>query len=500
MSVMKLSARKIGARKRSVAWPFGSMRSQLTFWYTGVLALILIIFAFTTYSYLARAARQRLDGSLSDTANSLVANFNNEVHDESQPVAEALREAAHTFAYRDRQVIVFDERNQVVLASNTPENLPLGNDWFAARDLQPAVSNLLALAARNGRAYTTLFESENTVRLLAVSVPAGQQRLVFVIATPLREQLQALAQARQAFYVAIPLALLLASFGGYLLARKSLAPVIAMGEQAAQLGAANLAARIRVPRSQELSRLASIFNDLLARLDQSFAQQRRFMADASHELRTPVAVIRGESEVALSGPVRHVDDYRESLAIVHDEGRRLTRMVDDLFILARADAGEYPLVLTDFYLDESLLECIRSVRTLAAKKNQEVVYQPPAREIAFRGDEPLIQRLVLNLLNNAIKYTPEKGRVNISVKDHNHSCEIVISDTGPGIPPGAQSQVFERFFRVDKARSRDETLNGSGAGLGLSIAKWAAELHGGKVVLDHSDNTGTTFVVSLPCA
>lgn len=485
-------------KRRRRGLTFGSMRSQLTFWYTGVLALVLIIFALITYTYLARAEQQRLDKSLADTGNSLVANFNNEVIDEHQPLEEAFRVVTHTFAYRDRQVIVYDETERVVLASNIPDDLPLGKDWFSSLDAQPSLKNLLASAARSGRAYATLFESEDALRLLAVPVSAGQQSFLFVVAAPLREQQRALAQARQAFLLTIPLALLLASLGGYLLARKSLAPVIAMGEEAAQIGASNLTERIRVPGSQELSRLANIFNDLLARLDQSFGQQKRFMADASHELRTPVAVIRGESEVALSGPLRDVDAYRESLAIVHDEGQRLTRMVDDLFTLARADAGEYPLVLSDFYLDESLHECVRSVRSLAAERNLDVIYQSPEKEIAYRGDEPLIRRMVLNLLYNAIKFTPKGGRVEVSVKGNSHNCEVAVSDTGPGIPVSAQPQVFDRFFRVDKARSRDESLNGSGAGLGLSIAKWAAELHGGEVFLERSSEAGSTFVISLP--
>jgi signal transduction histidine kinase len=162
----------------------------------------------------------------------------------------------------------------------------------------------------------------------------------------------------------------------------------------------------RAKHNQEL--VAEIFNDLLARLDRSFAEQKRFMADASHELRTPVAVILGESEVALSQP-REIAEYQESLNIMHDEGRRLTRMVEDLFTLARADSGEYPLVSSDFYLDESVNECVRAVRTLAAKKNLELTYQPPTSEIVSR-DEAVISRMFMNVLQNAIKYTPN-GRI-----------------------------------------------------------------------------------------
>lgn len=478
----------------------GSMQARLTFWYTGVLALVLLIFAVSTYLYLARAARQRTDDSLSDTTSSFISNFNSELSDEHQPADDAVREAARGFHFRDRQMIVFDDRRNVVDASDTAEELPLGTRWFTLPAAQPQLGDLLDAATRKGRAYATFFDSKNAMRVLAVAAPAGPQpSYLFVVANPLRDQEKALSQARKAFYVAVPLALLLASLGGYFLAHKSLAPVVTMGEQAARIGAANLNERIPVPtNNHELARLALIFNDLLARLDLSFAQQKRFMADASHELRTPVAVICGESEVALSQQTRENADYRESLSIVNDEGQRLTRMVEDLFTLARADAGEYPLVLADFYLDESVNECVRSMRSLAAQKDLEISYQPPVREIAFRGDEPLVRRMVLNLLHNAIKYTPKGGQVRVSVKENQQHSEVVISDTGPGIPVEAQSHVFDRFFRVDKARSRDESLNGSGAGLGLSIARWVALLHGGSIVLEHSDRKGTTFIISLP--
>jgi heavy metal sensor kinase len=476
-----------------------SMRTRLTLWYTSVLALVLLLFAVSTYSYLARAARQRTDDSLSDTATSFVSSFDSELADENQVADDTAKEAAVAFRFRDRQVIIYDQRRNVIAASETPQTMALGNTWFESSAVRPQLMELISSANRSRRAYATLFSGENAIRILAIAVTNGPYPYSVVIANPLHDQEQALEQVRNAFYVAVPLALLIASLGGYFLARKSLRPVVTMGEEAAQIGASNLNARIPVPQNNnELGRLAVIFNDLLARLDQSFGQQRRFMADASHELRTPVAVICGESEVALSRPDRESGEYRESLAIVHDEGRRLTRMVEELFMLARADAGEYPLVLADFYLDESMSECVRSVRSLAAQKTLQIRYQPPEKEIAFRGDESLIRRMVLNLLHNAIKYTPENGQVSVSMKADRKQCEIVLKDTGHGIPEDAQPHIFDRFFRVDKARSREESLNGTGAGLGLSIAKWAAELHGGKIVLDHSDPGGTTFIIWLP--
>jgi heavy metal sensor kinase len=313
-------------------------------------------------------------------------------------------------------------------------------------------------------------------------------------------QEEELGRVRRAFYVAVPVALLLASLGGYFLARKSLAPVIAMGAKAERIGASNLNERLPVPNARnELGRLARIFNELLARLDASFEQQRRFMADASHELRTPVAIVCGESEVALLRQVRSPEEYRESLTIVHDEGRRLTRVVEDLFTLARADAGQYQFVSTTFYLDETVGECVRAVRSLAAQHGLELHYHHSEDELLFRGDEELIQRMILNLLDNAIKYTPAGGHVRVDLVRADTDYTLRITDTGTGIPAEAQPHIFERFYRVDEARSRNgETGGTSGAGLGLSIAAWSARMHDGRIALDRSDKTGSTFVVTLP--
>jgi heavy metal sensor kinase len=475
-----------------------SMRTRLTFWYTSVLALVLLIFALISYTYLSRAARQRTDASLSDTLDSLISTFNTELNDEGQTVEVSAREAAMGLHFHDRQLIVYDSASNVFVSSSTPPGLSPEQDWFLSAPPQDFMMDLLRVAS-SGRVFRTYdSREEGRIRAVASRVPAKDQVLTFVVANSLRDEEQSLVQTRRAFYIAVPLALLIAGVGGYLLAMKSLAPVVSMGEQAAQIGAANLGERLPVPeRNRELARLAEIFNNLLARLDKSFAEQKRFMADASHELRTPVAVIVGESEVALSQQ-REIEEYLESLNIVNDEGRRLTRLVEDLFTLARADSGEYPLVMSDFYLDESVSESVRSVRSLAAQKGLELLYEAPESEIAYRGDEAVINRMIMNLLQNAIKFTPQNGRIEVALKANCANWEISVCDTGEGIPEAAREQVFERFFRVDKTRSRKDFLNSSGAGLGLSIAKWAAELHGGKIVIEKTGPCGTTFVVYLP--
>ena len=481
---------------------FDSMRSRLTLWYTGVLALVLLIFAAATYTYLARAARERTDQSLADTANSLISNFAAESNDEDQSGDDAALEVTRDFQFSDRQAVIFDETGRVAAASDPPTVTRGRHQWPSIITLSQSLTGLLESTARSGRAYTTIPDQREGIRAFASSVKSRGERYTVVIAYSLHEQDETLEQARRAFYIAVPLALALASLGGYFLARKSLAPVVAMGAKAERIGASNLSERLPVPNARnELGHLARIFNELLARLDASFEQQRRFMADASHELRTPVAIVCGESEVALLRQVRSPEEYRESLVIVHDEGRRLTRVVEDLFMLARADAGQYQFDSTTFYLDETVGECVRAVRSLAAQHGLELHYQQTEDELLFHGDEGLIRRLILNLLDNAIKYTPAGGHVRVDLRRDDSDYALKITDTGKGIPAEAQPHIFERFYRVDEARSRNRETGGtSGAGLGLSIASWSAQIHGGRITLDRSDKTGSTFVVTLPSA
>jgi signal transduction histidine kinase len=217
------------------------------------------------------------------------------------------------------------------------------------------------------------------------------------------------------------------------------------------------------------------------------------MADASHELRTPVSVIQGESEVSISQTDRPADDYRESLAVVNDEARRLARIVDELFLLARADAGQVPLRPARFYLDETVGEVARALRTHAASRGVRLTVETLG-ESSYFGDEGLVRSLVMNLLENALRFTPEGEAVRVRLQRHEGSFALEVENPGPPIPAEAQQRVFERFFRADSTRARA----GNGAGLGLSISRWIAEAHGGALRLERSDERGTMFVATLP--
>jgi heavy metal sensor kinase len=294
------------------------------------------------------------------------------------------------------------------------------------------------------------------------------------------------------FRIALPLAVAIAGLGGFLLSTRSLAPVRSMAAQAKRITDRNLRNGLDAgAASEEFRALADSFNELLARLDRSFVTMRRFVADASHELRTPLAIIRGEADVALAAD-RPAAEYRESIAIIQDEARRLSRLVDDLLNLARVDADSVKLQIEPFYLDDLLSEGCRLLQPLATAKGVRIECRCP-QDVMFSGDPELLRRLILNLIENAIRYTPMEGRVTVALEVEDAALRITVSDTGIGIPPEDAPHVFERFYRVDSARSREQ----GGFGLGLSIVKWIAESHHGTVELTSQPGAGSTFTVLL---
>ncbi len=476
-----------------------SVRVRLTVWYTAAVAVALILLAALTYFLYARNLAQRTDSTLVELTDAFITTFNAELPDESGPDApvKAAREAVLEHRFRGVIFVFEDTEGQPVLSSF---DLPAG--VLSKEHLTPALFGTpgfrgLSSLAGSPRSFRTISGGKDGFRAYARPLSAAGHAYILVVLQSLHPQQELLDDIRSTFLLIIPIALLFAGIGGYFLARKSLSPVAAMASTARTIGAANLHDRLGVsnPRD-ELGQLAISFNELLDRLEDSFERQRRFIADASHELRTPAAILRGETEVTLSRPDRSPAEYREALTILRDESQRLAHIIEDLFTLTRADAGQYPIVLRDFYLDELAADVLRHARSLALVKN--ITLTPSIEpELLFHGDEALLRRLLLNLLDNAIKYTPAGGQVNLECKKTSTHYVVSVTDTGPGISPELQSRIFERFFRADKVRSRSET-DGGGAGLGLSIASWIAEAHHGRLELVRSDASGSTFSVTLP--
>jgi signal transduction histidine kinase len=298
-------------------------------------------------------------------------------------------------------------------------------------------------------------------------------------------------QIRSILLAIIPLTVVVAAAGGWLSARSTLRPISRLATEADQASHDQPAVRLSVPPgNDELTSLATAFNSLVQRLQTAAEQQRQFMADASHELRTPVSVIRSAADVTLSQPERSAAEYHDSITVIAEQAKRLTRLVEDLFLLSRADAKGRPLRTTRFYLDDLVADCVRAVEVSGTPKHIAFDINGDT-DVEITGDEDLIKRMLSNLLENAVHHTRAGTHVHITLQRHRDRVDVVIADTGPGISAHDRERIFARFVRLDPKSPY-------GAGLGLPIARWIAETHGGTLVLAESSPSGSTFVVSLP--
>ena len=451
-----------------------SFRWRLTLWYLGFFSLLFLLFGIFLYSRLAANLEQRVDDELIAQARTAATLFADEISEQNGDAQKAAVEVV-TNDLRGQQVAVFGE--QTLLASSGPASAQQYQALVARQASPAAVSDLGSYGSRAAIERRVI----------------DGRKYAIVVCQPLDTVAADLRQVRGVLLLASPLLLAMAGLGGYLVAKRSLAPLGSMAEQARRITGSSLESRLEIGRAaEELEVLAASFNELLSRLDQTFDSMRRFVADASHELRTPIAVIRGEADVALSQD-RSAAAYRETLAVILDESRRLSRLVDDLLNLARADAGNVRLQIREFYLSDLLQDCCRSAQALAAARGIAIECRSP-EDAPFHGDEELLHRLVMNLLDNAIRHTPAGGRVAVTLDSAGAEMRLRISDTGWGIAPEALPHLFERFYRGDAARSRQD----GGFGLGLAIVKWIAESHHGVVAVESAPGAGSTFTVTMP--
>ncbi len=473
------------------------MRTRLTLWHTAVVGLLVVLFVGGAYGFVAHTTRARTDASLANAVRELVGELGTDLGNAAS-LATTATEVMGELRFRTIDFALYDSRGRIVAASlPRPPRARLSEDGEPAFDAAN-LGRLLAAGHIGGTTFVSLGDPEGGFRAATVLIHAAGAVYFAAAAQSVHDDAETLAEARLAMRIAIPAALLLAAAGGWLLARNSLAPMVAMREQTARIGAGNLAERVPIATpTDEVGELAKVVNDLLARLERAFSQQRQFMADASHELRTPLAVIQSETSRALSGVQRNPAEYADALEVVRDAGHRLRRIVDDLFLLARADAGELPVQRVRLYLDEVIADSARSVQSLAEARNVRMVVAPTV-ETVVEGDEQLLYRLVLNLLDNAIKFSGAGSTVTVRLVNDAAGLRVEVEDTGPGIPREVQPHIFERFVRASDARTHDGESATSGAGLGLAIARWIAEAHGGRLELDRSDARGTTFSLRLP--
>jgi heavy metal sensor kinase len=342
-------------------------------------------------------------------------------------------------------------------------------------------------------AFSAETEGHLHVRVLENKTRLAGEPVTLRVFRPETELRQALAELGAVLAFGLPLAGALSAAGGYLIAHRSLSPVSQIAARARQITADSLGGRLPVPNPyDELGQLATVFNATLARLENSFAELRRFTADASHELRTPLTALRAVGEAALRPDVGDAKSLRDALASMLEEARRLSDLVDALLLLARADTGGLSPSLQQVDLAGLVGEVRETLLVLAEEKTQRI--EITAENLVVLADREMLRLASLNLLHNAIRYSNEGTAIDLRVKPREKTAVVEVIDQGPGIAPEHRQKIFERFYRVDKARSRAS----GGAGLGLSIARWAVERQGAHIELESELGRGSLFRIVIP--
>ena len=448
-----------------------TIRQRLTLWYTAAVSILLGTMAVALLIVHSRLTLLRLDGELQRANATVSFVFQNELNEGLAP-KDAADDCLSEAIVRPRHVAIFS-RDGTLLGKRW--SLP-GEPPFDPPQATPRIRTVFAPLR---------------YRLVSISTPPVPAGYVVVTAAPWDELIEDREPIERALILVIPAALVIAAAGAWWVAGRALRPAAAMAAQARQITEQSVKTRLTVERNDELGQLATAFNELLDRLDTALDVRRQFLADASHELRTPVSIARTASEVALSRERRSETEYRDALAVVTDQMTRLGRMVADMLALARTDVADWPLTPQDFYFDELLADVARDARVVAQASGLTIEASCPS-DVQFRGDEALLRQMLLNLVENAIRHTSRDGAVTLVATLESQRLVVRVRDTGTGIPEPDRERIFDRFVRVDPS-GRDR-----GLGLGLAIARRIARAHRGDLLLETTGASGTSFLVTLP--
>jgi signal transduction histidine kinase len=450
-----------------------SLRTRLTIWCVVVVFAVLAFFAVDILVIQQRIGMRRVDQELEDTRLQLTNMLREELRELDAPKLAA-EESSNVIASTSRPIAVLSDSGEVL----------------ASKFDAPTLARI-SIAGTPPLGVRTIESQSGAWRVQVHRESLEGLAFLLIVASPLNGLARDQREIREAIFLGLPIALILAAAGGLWLASIGLRPVTIMARRAGSLSLTGVEDLGPPIRNDELGQLTRAFNALVARLRAALQTQRQFMADASHELRSPVSVIRNASDVALGRERRDELEYREALAITGAQARRLGALVEDMLVLARADAGGYPLRPSIVFIDDVVDECRRAVSVLAADR-RVVLTSSGASDVPIRGDQELLQRLLVNLLQNAVQHTPAGGTVCVDVRVHDSNINVRVIDSGGGIPEADLARVFDRFVQLDPARRSE------GAGLGLTIAKWIAEAHSGSLVVESSGPHGTTFCLALP--
>lgn len=475
-----------------------SLRAQLALWHGMLLALTLLLLAAFTYLLLREYLNHSADAALSEFAETTSKDIAAAVyhyhtlHPDQRLAPDAERRFIDTNDLQSwgRYVQVIDPDGHAVAFS----------DALRTNKLPVPSETLLACRLTGKPVFDTVTTlGQYPVRMVTLPVQLGSRIPYLVQVGASVEGVEgALQRALFLLLVLTPAIFLIALLGGWALVGSSLRPVDEMTRAALRIESKRLDMRISPPRSDnEIGRLAAALNEMIARLDRSFQQIERFTADASHELKTPLTAIRGEAEVALMSP--QTPETQATLQSIVAETERLSSIVNNLLLLSRADADQVRLNHEPVALHEIVLATFETLERLARRKNIAIDFAD-MEEVTIQGDALWLQQLFTNLIHNAVHYTPDGGRVTLALTtvpsagaEPSAAC-FSVTDTGPGIPPEHLPFLFDRFYRVDSGRSREQ----GGSGLGLNIARWVAESHGGRIAISSTVGQGSVFTVFLP--
>jgi heavy metal sensor kinase len=469
-------------------WRSHSVRVRLTLWYVASLLVVLAVYAVGVYTVISRSVSQELDQRLRADFYWAAATV------DEGPDGRLVMTAPQVDLLLDGEapwVQVWSADGRELLFSS-PEAMrsPLPQTQALATEAEDRIVSFPMAAAApvrvlSGRSFVCpCVEDPQTLMLV------GKRRVTVQVARSEEPTQQQLSNLFLILVLGLPVAVAVAGVGGYVLARRALTPIEEMAERARTITAERLADRLPVSNPEnEMGRLATVFNETLGRLEESFNQMRRFTTDVSHELRTPLTAIRSVGEVGLRG---HRDEaaYRGIIGSMLEEVDRLALLVDRLLTLSRAETRQATLSRDPVDLAELADDVVSHLGVLAEEKRQSLIIEREARPVVA-VDRLVLRQALINLVDNAIKFTPPAGRVRIRITEAPADAILEVIDSGPGISEEARERVFDRFYR-------ESDTNGRGAGLGLSLAKGAVEALGGQLTLAHTGASGTAFRISLP--
>jgi two-component system, OmpR family, sensor kinase len=462
-------------------WRHRSFKARLTIWYAASMCFVLGAFALIAYEIVEHRLAAELDRQLRIDFDIVEAQLDVRASGEfdwSVVGAHGDEGFARLFAWFE----IWSENGKLLL-----RHWPIP-ETAIHRPLPPPGGSTLKF-------YDIEIERTLPARIMERPARVLGRGVIVRIIRDASDTRQTLEQILEVFAFSLPVAAAIAALGGYWLARRSLSPIARISAEARQITSESLSARLPVAnRHDEIGQLATVFNDTLARLEASFNELKRFSADASHELRTPLTALRAVGEAALQADV-DPRSLREAISSMLEEAQRLTDLTDALLMLARLETGTGAQKET-VDLAEIANSVLDTLSVLAENKHQELQSNIPDVAVLVSGNALLLRHALLNVVHNAIRYSPADTSIQIDLGRRGDQALIDVSDEGPGISRDLRSKVFDRFFRLDAARSRDT----GGHGLGLAIAKSVVEKHGGTIEIRPRQSSGTTFHIELPMA